>query len=219
MEFSNMKRLGIMLTVLMVFVVIGQAQSSNKLATKILKEVSEKTKSYESIQIGFTYRMENKAANISDSFDGTLLAKGDKYRLEIAGQTIISNGETLWTYLQEAREVQVNDARAGKGSITPTQLLDTYDKDFNSKLKEEITYKGHVVQIIELKPKTDQAFEEAEITIDKQKKQIISLSIHDQSSSVYTYQVNSFKPNVDVCEDTFTFNSKKHPDVDVIDMR
>lgn len=214
-----MKRLGIMLTVLMVFVVIGQAQSSNKLATKILKEVSEKTKSYESIQIGFTYRMENKAANISDSFDGTLLAKGDKYRLEIAGQTIISNGETLWTYLQEAREVQVNDARAGKGSITPTQLLDTYDKDFNSKLKEEITYKGHVVQIIELKPKTDQAFEEAEITIDKQKKQIISLSIHDQSSSVYTYQVNSFKPNVDVCEDTFTFNSKKHPDVDVIDMR
>ncbi|MCF8302108.1 MAG: outer membrane lipoprotein carrier protein LolA [Bacteroidales bacterium] len=214
-----MKRLGIVLAALFSFIALSQAQSANKMATTILKEVSEKTKSYNSIKIEFTYRMENEAANISDSFNGVLLAQGDKYRLDIAGQTIISNGETLWTYLKDAREVQVNNAQAGEGSIAPTQLLDTYDKDFKSKLIDETTYKGRQVQVIELKPKEDQPFEKAEITIDKGKKQVLSLSVNDQSNSVYTYQVNSFKPNVNVSEDDFTFNKEKHPDVDVIDMR
>ncbi|MBK7214765.1 MAG: outer membrane lipoprotein carrier protein LolA [Bacteroidales bacterium] len=192
-----------------------QAQTDTK-ATTILNEVSAKTKSYKTIQIDFTYTMENKKEKINEKFTGSLYSKGDKYKLTVARQDVICDGKTVWTYLKDANEVQINNAGNDDDSFTPTKLLSNYTKDYKSKFIEE---KGNT-QIIELYPiAKGKSFTKVKLSIDKTKKQIQQFVIYDRGGSIFTYNVNKFLTDLAIADKEFTFNKAEHPKVSIDDMR
>ena len=209
-----MKKL-IMIAALVVFTISGFAQNDKK-ATAILDEVSAKTKLYKTIKIDFTYAMDNAKEKIHDKFKGTLISKGDKYKLTAAGQDVISDGKTMWTFLKDANEVQINNAGEDDDSFTPTKLLSGYGKDYKSKFIEE---KGND-QIIELYPlKKGKSFTKVQLTIDKSKKQISKFVIYDRSGSTFSYIVDKFVADQAIADNVFTFNKAEHPGVEINDMR
>jgi outer membrane lipoprotein carrier protein len=195
----------------------AQAKKSSE---EILKEVSEKTKSFSSIRISFTYNMDNPSAKVHESETGTLLVKGDQYRLDIAGQKVISDNKTVWTYISEANEVQINAVEEDENVLTPTRLLTSYSEDYKSKLTGEVTRDGRAQYVIELKPNADKSFTSVELNIDKELYRITRIAIQDKSGNTFSYLVNKFEPNVGNVKDSdFTFNEKDYPGVEVIDMR
>ena len=205
----------LLIAILIVFSVSGIAQNDKK-ATAILDEVSVKTKSYKTIKIDFTYAMDNSKEKIHDKFKGTLVSKGDKYKLTAAGQDVISDGKTIWTYLKDANEVQINNVGEDEDSFTPTKMLSGYTKDFKSKFIEE---KGNN-QVIELYPlKKGKTFTKVRLTIDKAKKQISRFVIYDRSGSTFSYIIDKFVVDQPIADTVFTFNKAEHPGVDVNDMR
>jgi len=197
-------------------VTFAQAKKSSE---EILKQVSETTKSFTSIRISFTYNMDNPSAKVHETETGVLLVKGDKYRLDIAGQKVISDNETSWTYISEANEVQINSVEEDENALTPTRLLTSYSEDYKSRLLNEITKDGRVQYVIELKPNEDKTFTSVEMNIDKELFRIARIAIQDKSGNTFTYLVNKFEPNVSVKETDFTFDAKDFPGVEVIDMR
>lgn len=200
---------------LTVLTVSGFAQSDKK-ASAILDEVSTKTKSFKTIKIEFTYAMDNAKEKIHDKFKGSLLSKGDKYKLTAAGQDVISDGKLVWTYLKDANEVQINNVSDNDDSFTPTKLLSGYDKDYKSKFIEE---KGNN-QTIELYPlKKGKSFTKVRLTIDKTKKQITKFEIYDRNGSIFSYTVDKFITDQAVTDNVFTFNKADHPGVEINDMR
>jgi outer membrane lipoprotein carrier protein len=193
---------------------------AKKSSDDILKEVSEKTKSFSSIRISFTYNMDNPSAKVHESETGTLLVKGDQYRLDIAGQKVISDNKTVWTYITEANEVQINAVEEDKNVLTPTRLLTSYSEDYKSKLTGEVTKDGRAQYVIELKPNADKTFTTIELNIDKELLRITRIAMQDKSGNTFSYLVNKFEPNVSSVKDTdFTFDAKDYPGVEVIDMR
>ena len=189
---------------------------TDKKATAILDEVSVKTKAYKTIKIEFTYSMDNAKQKIHDKFKGTLLSKGDKYKLTAAGQDVISDGKTVWTYLKDTKEVQINNVGEDDEAFTPTKLLSGYNKDFKSKFIEE---KGNE-QLIELYPlKKGKSFTKVQLTIDKTKKQISRFVIFDRNGSTFTYLVDKFVTDQPIADNVFTFNKAEHPGVEINDMR
>jgi len=194
----------------------GQAKKD---AEQILKEVTEKTKSYTSLKIEFTYNMDNPEANIHESESGTLLVKGDKYRLNIAGQVVISDGVTIWTYIKDANEVQVNTVEEDEEIITPTKLLSSYYENYKSKLIREENKGGRILQVIELKPNVEKSYSKVELTIDKELLRITRIAVQDKNGNTFSYIVNDFKTNVPLKDTDFAFDAKEFPGVDVIDMR
>lgn len=189
---------------------------TDKKATAILDEVSVKTKAYKTIKIEFTYAMDNAKQKIHDKFKGTLLSKGDKYKLTAAGQDVISDGKTVWTYLKDTKEVQINNVGEDDDAFTPTKLLSGYNKDFKSKFIEE---KGNE-QLIELYPlKKGKSFTKVQLTIDKTKKQISRFVIYDRNGSTFTYLVDKFVTDQPIADNVFTFNKAEHPGVEINDMR
>ncbi|MEI6059233.1 MAG: outer membrane lipoprotein carrier protein LolA [Bacteroidota bacterium] len=195
--------------------ITGFAQTDKK-ATAILDEVSAKTKSYKTIKVDFTYAMDNVKEKIHDKFKGSLLSKGDKYKLTAAGQDVISDGKTVWTYLKDANEVQINNIGGDDDSFTPTKLLSGYDKDYKSKFIEE---KGND-QIIELYPlKKGKSFTKVRLSIDKAKKQISKFVIYDRNGSTFSYLVDKFVTDQAIADNVFSFNKAEHPGVELNDMR
>jgi outer membrane lipoprotein carrier protein len=205
----------LILAAVLSFTIAAYAQSDSK-ATTILNEVSAKTKAYKTINIDFTYTMENKKEKINDKFTGTLLSKGDKYKLTVARQDVICDGKTIWTYLKESNEVQINSAGSDDDSFTPTKLLTNYTKDYKSKFIEE---KGNT-QVIELTPLAKgKSYTKVKLSIDKTKKQIQQFIIYDRGGSIFTYNVNKFITDQVINDKEFTFNKSDHPGVSVDDMR
>jgi len=192
------------------------AQSVDKKATAILDEISAKTKAYKTLLIEFSYTMENTKEKIKDNFNGILLSKGDKYKLSIAGQEVICDGTTSWTYLKDAREVQINDVGADDDSFTPTKMLSSYNDNYRSKFIEDKNNK----QVIELIPlKKGKSFSKVILTIDKLKKQVSSFVMFDKGGNTFTYMVNKFITDPPLADKEFAFNKADHPGIEVVDMR
>lgn len=198
----------------MIMTMIVSAQADNKAQT-ILNEVAKTTKAYKSIRIEFTYQMENNAQKINDSYKGVLVSKGDKYKLTVSGQDVISDGQTVWTYIKDANEVQVNNVSDNEEAITPTNLLNSYTDKYKAKLIKETPQQ----QIVELTPNQKKNFNKVKVTIDRSKKMIESISIFDKNGSVYSYIVNKMEVNQNYYDNMFTFKAADHPGVEVVDMR
>lgn len=203
------------LTTCILLLTIAITAQTDKKAQTILNEVSAQTKAYKTVRIEFTYKMENTAQKINDSYKGVLVSKGDKYKLTISGQDVISDGKTVWTYLKDANEVQVNSVGDNEDAITPTSLLSTYTKNFKAKLLKETTEQ----QTIELTPVEKKNFNKVKVVINRAKKMVESISIYDKNGSVYSYIVNKMDVNQNFYDTMFTFKPADHPGVEVIDMR
>lgn len=163
--------------------------------------------------------MDNPSADIHESQTGILLVKGDKYKLDIAGQKVITDGKTSWTYIAESKEVQINTVDKDENALTPTRLLTSYSTDYKSRLVDEITKDGRGLYQIELKPNADKTFTSVELNVDKELYRIMQIAIHDKSGNTFTYIVNKFESNIPVNDSEFTFNPKDYPGVEIIDMR
>jgi outer membrane lipoprotein carrier protein len=190
-------------------------------AKKILDNVSAKFKTYKSAIAGFSLKIENSSGKILGTKTGVVNMKGSKYRVNISGQEIFSDGSNIWTYDKSANEVQVTQFDASANTITPQKMFTNfYDKDFLYKLNGETKKGNKRVQEIELTPmdKT-KTFFKVLIYIDKANQSIMSSKVYQKTGDQYTYTVTSLKTNTNPPDDLFVFDAKKYPKVEVIDLR
>lgn len=197
-----------------------KAQDNSK-AKAILDGVCQQTKSYTTIEIEFTYTMENKKKNMKEAKKGTACMKGEKYWLSFAGQNIISDGKTMWTYITESNEVQINNVNPNDDqSLNPSKLLTAYDKSFTPKFIKEEVRTGKTLQILDLTPLKARSYFKIRVEIDKVKKQIANSIVYDKDgATTYTYSVLKFTTNKAIPDTKFTFKVSDHPGCEVVDLR
>ena len=202
-----------------------QAQEVKDIKAKgILDKLSAKTKTYTSMSADFEYTMKNVAEDIEESQSGSLVTQGEKYNLEIAGQKIISDGKTVWTVLDEAEEVQINDvpdADEREDYISPTKILTLWEKGFKYKYDKSMTLNGAEVDVINLFPEKadEQSFHTIKIYVNKDKMQVDQIDIKGKDGTDFVYTIRTFKTNENIAENTFMFSTAKNPTYDVIDLR
>lgn len=216
-----MKRnLLVILFACLVFTSWGQeSDKGDKKSNAILDVLTAKTEAYKSIRVEFTYKMSNEEAGINESTTGILLVMGEKYQLDISGQKVFCDGETLWTYIEDVEEVQVNSLEEAEQSISPNKLLSSYNDEYRSKFIHEDFLYGVPVNIIDLTPIEGKSYYKVRLIIDKNKDQLLDFTIFDKNGSTYSYVINKFEPNIEVTDDMFHFNTADYPGIDVVDMR
>jgi outer membrane lipoprotein carrier protein len=191
------------------------ATAQDKKATTLLNEVAEKTQSFDHIRIDFEYKMINKAQGINESIEGVLLSKGDKYKLDVAGQQIISDGKTMWTFLESVNEVQINEPMDDEEGFNPRNFLQTWSDKFKAKMLDESSNAA----TIELLPKDASAFSKVHVKVDKNKKQLLAITMFDGNNTEFVYEIKRFITTQVLADTEFKFNPKDHPGIEVIDLR
>lgn len=184
-------------------------------AKSILDEVSKKTASYSTIEAHFTNTIVSKAAGINESQEGILYLQEDLYRLELKGQTIISDGETSWIHLIDEEEVQITEIDDEEETISPSKMFTIYQEGYKYQFVTEKSQE----YIIDLFPEVSGSFTKIELRINKAKMHIVGFTLYDKSGNEYSYDVKQFVPNKTFAADFFQFNAELHPEVEVIDLR
>jgi outer membrane lipoprotein-sorting protein len=217
------KRLVLMMAVACIaFFASAQTESKDAKAKAILAQVSKKYRSYDVVKTEFTFVLDNQQAKIKETQQGTLFVKANanKYKVEMTGQDLISDGKSQWTYLKDDKEVQVSDIDNSEDAINPAKIFTIYEKGFKYLYTGETRSGSKVYQMIDLSPNdTQKSFFKIRLSIDKVAKQIANVVIFDKNGNKYTYHIKTFTPNVKVPETIFAFDTKKYPGVEVVDLR
>ena len=184
-------------------------------AKKILDAVSSKFKTFKTVQGKFALKIENAAGKVLGIKTGNVFMKGSKYRINVTGQEIFSDGSNIWTLDKASKEVTISKIDPSANSLTPQKLFTNfYDKDFLYKLNG--TTKA--VSEIELTPidKTKPFFK---ILLYVDKNSINTTKLFEKTGNKYTYSTTSLTPNANVPDAMFVFDVKKYPGVEVVDLR
>ena len=207
--------------VLFLFSVVSVFSQTDKKAQEILNGLSSKYKSLKSLKATFTIVVENQNDKSRQEQSGTLSLKESKYKLQVAGQEIISDGKTRWTFVKDANEIQIDNQKKDENAITPSNIFTIYEKGWLSKYLGEKKIKNITYQNLELIPvdvKTKNVFK-VKLAIDKAQKTITSAVIYDKNGSIQTITVNKFTANGANEDAIYIFNSAKYPGSEVVDLR
>jgi outer membrane lipoprotein carrier protein len=209
-----------LLTLILAFAVISvQAQYDPK-ALEILEAMSKKYKAIEAFEANISQTLTNDVEKINEEMKGKITVKGEKFRLALPEQEIINDGATQWTYLPDAKEVNIDNYDPASDDVNPTKILDMYKKGFKYLYLADKTEGGVLCEEVDLVPdKKDAQFFKIKMMIGKKDKSIQSWTMYDKSGNKYKYTITKFNPGVKVEDSFFTFDTKKYPGVEVIDLR
>jgi outer membrane lipoprotein-sorting protein len=198
------------------------AEKNDPQAKKVLDKIRKKYEGYKTIEAAFSLSIE-MPGQPKEVQKGTVSQDGDKFRLDMDQQTIISDAKTTWVYLKKNNEVQINNAQPGAESefLTPKELLRRYQKgDFLYAITDKVTEGGKVLTQIEFKPKDRNAdYSKLRLSVDEKAQAIQSIRAFGKDGSRYTFTVTRLSPNKKFADGQFAFDKKNYPGVRVEDLR
>ena len=211
-------------SLLLVFVLAGMqylhAQYDDK-ARGILDAMSEKYKKIPAYTAKFSTSLVNEADGVNEKFTGEITIKGDKYILVTEEQEIINDGETVWTYLPDVNEVNIDNYEPDEDEITPSSIFDEYKKDYKYIWLQTTTEGGILCDVIDLVPNNaqDNQFFKIKMFISVKDKTLTKWTMFENSGNRHIYNVSDFKENVSIDNSAFAFDTSKREGVEIIDLR
>jgi len=215
-----MKRILITLFILSISIFEMQAQDIAK-AKEILNKVSAKYKKFNTIKADFKYTLEIAGdKKFKETQKGTLYLKKKEFKLEMTDQVVICDSKTLWTYIKDGKEVQINNYTTKVMDVNPTEIFTMYEKGYLYGYTGEEADKKRTLQVIELTPEDKkQSFFKVKLYINKANDEIVRSKIYEKNGNIYTYEINSMAPNTKMDDSFFSWDDKMYPGVKKVDLR
>lgn len=198
------------------------AQSPEVLKAKqILDKVALKTKGYQTIKADFSFTLENIQEKMSDTHNGNILIKGNKYKVDLMGVETYFNGKTIWMYLKDVEEVNISDPDLSNDeTLNPATIFTIYEKGYKYLHVGETTQNGKKADIIDLFPEErNKPFSRVKLVVYQDNSQIGKITQIGKDGNNYIIDIKKMVVDVPANDAEFTFDTAKHPKVEVIDMR
>lgn len=204
-----------------VFAQTADAEVRDPKAKVILDKLAAAHKSTQAIRIQFSFRLENKDQKIDETQKGSILFKGNAFKIDMDKLQIVSNGKSRWTFLKAAKEVQIDHANHSEmgEALEPSKIFTMHEK--NHKYKHVGTEKiGNITyDVIKLFPEEvdKKSFHTVILYIDKAKSSLFKAKILSKDGNVYTYTLTKKETGIVTKDADFIFDTKKASEV--IDLR
>jgi len=214
-----MKRIVFVITGLMILVSTAYAQYDPD-ARKVLDKMSEKYLAIPSFSANIVYTLENVEDDIHESFEGQIGIKQEKFRLTADEQEIIINNNTVWTYLAEENEVNIDNYDSDDQEVTPSNIYNIYKKGYKYILFGEENIDGKSYSVVDLSPEDkDSDYFRIRLFIGKSNSVLRKFTLFADSGNRYIYDIKNFNPEANLPESYFIFDIDRYEGIDVIDLR
>jgi outer membrane lipoprotein carrier protein len=188
-------------------------------ARDVLEKVKRKYDTIQDARLKFSQRVTFERTNLEQSSKGTLFLKnGNRYRLELGEQTIVTNGAIVWSYSQATNQVIIDKFKMDERLLTPEKVLTGAPEDFipSSLGKERI---GDMdVIALKLVPRDDRSFLSLlKLWVDVSSWLIRRAEVVDANGKTTEYEIEDVKMNIGLDDDLFVYEIP--PGADVVDLR
>lgn len=183
-------------------------------AKSILDNVSKATKTYSTITAEYVLTIYNKEKKKTEEQTGKIELKGDKFKLEIPGNIIVSDGKTLWNFNKDAKELTIKNYNPNDDkneTITPNNFFTIYEQGYKYKYDKKENVGKVSCDVINLYPAIKpekKKFHTIKLYIDNNKKQIVQAKVLMKNGEVFVYKVKKFSPNLPISDSNFSFDTK-----------
>ena len=201
----------------------GEGEDPVEQAREILDELAERYRSYGVIEADFHYVIESREEDedaFRDEHTGTITLKGDMFRLDLGEQEIITNNETIWTHIKDAREVQVNNFDPEQFEFHPSEIFHVYEEDYRHIFVGRDVQDGVVYNVVELTPEErGEMIVKVRLYINQNTGHIERSVVFERGGLKYSYEILNMNTDKEAGDDYFTFSEADNPDVTVVDLR
>ena len=198
----------IILFIFLSFIVYSQGDQR---ARALLDQVSELYISYDTMQMRFSYQLDNTAERISQKEEGEILVAKDKYNLTILGIRQIFDGTFVYTIDDINEEVIIQEQVALDTPINPLDIFDFHKEGYLLRWDISQRVSGRDIRYIKLIPTdTESQSKYLLLGIDTDSKElykIIDLGINGTDT---TFVIEQFTANKSIAPETFVFDKDKY---------
>lgn len=199
------------------------AQEQDPKAKGILDDLSKITKAYKTISADYIYTIYNKEKKQTDKLTGKVQVKGSKFKLVIPGNIIVCDGKTIWNHNKDAAEVTIKNFDSNnEDQLNPSKIFTLYETGYKYKFDKEEKVGVINCNVVDLFPSVKpekKKFHTIKLYIDKAKKQVVQLKMLMKDGGTQIYEIKSFKPNTEIPDATFIFDTKPFKADQIIDER
>lgn len=192
--------------------IVLSAQDQDPKAKAILDDLSKTTKSYKTITADYTLTFLNKEKKQTEKQTGKVQIKGNKFKLDIPGNTIVCDGATLWNYNKDAKEVTIKNFESdNEDQLNPSKIFTIYETGYKFKYDKEEkvgTANCHVIDLYPSVKPEKKKFHTVKIYVDKVKKQVTKLVMLMKDGGQNIYDIKVLKPNLEIADPLFVFDTK-----------
>lgn len=194
------------------------AAQSDQQAVKILDAFSAKATGAPSVSMKFNLITVDQMAKTTDTIGGSVILKGDKYRLNLPENTIFFDGVNSYSYLPAEKEVTITKPDKSDNSFEsrPSSIFSIYKKDYKSRLIEERSG-SYVIDLYPDDIKSE--IIRVRLLIGKPQLNLINLEYKRRDGVTIILDVKDYNLKQAVSADTFIFRKENYKDVEVVDMR
>lgn len=183
-------------------------------AVAVLKKASDKFNSNVSFNVTMTV-LDSQKKTTSKQTAEVRYNKG-KYHVTLPNMELISDGTTVWQWNKEAKEVSItNVSNDDIDLLNPGRLLANYSHSFKAKY---IRTDDDGTAVIDLQPRSTRSYHKIRLLINENSGLLKRMEVHKYDSSRELYDIANFKRAANTANQ-FTFDTKSHSDVEIIDMR
>lgn len=188
------------------------AQDQDPKAKGILDDLSKTTKAYKTITADYAFIILNKDKKQVEKQAHKVQVKGNKFKLDIPGNTIVCDGTTLWNYNKDAKEVTIKTFEStNEDQLNPSKIFTMYESGYKFKYDKEEkvgTANCHVIDLYPSVKPEKKKFHTVKLYVDKVKKQVVKLTMLMKDGGQNVYEIKTFKPNVEIADPVFVFDTK-----------
>lgn len=195
-----------------------QAQTSDK----ILTELSNKAKNYSTVYAEYSSQLIDKVNGVDVKQSGKVYVKGEKYYVELGDYTMISDGQSVWTYEKAANDCYIDYLEdVADGALSPSKMFTIWEDGFKHEYKSEVKEGAQTLFWINLYPTnpSEKNYHTIQLYVDKAKMEVVKFIVKGREGSDIVYKLDKFTPNQAITDAQFKFDAKKFPGVNIIDNR
>ena len=207
------------LLIALLALLLAPASASADDAQDVLARVRKKYDSVTDATLKFSQEVKFPLAGINQRVEGKLLLKKtNKYRVELDGQTIVTDGQTVWSYAVATNQVLIDKFKLNERMLSPERLLTTAPDEYTSRIvgKERIGATETIALL--LTPRSESSsVRSLKLWVDEGTSLVKQVVLVDVNGRETQYIVRDIDINTGLDDSRFVFDIPEG--VEVVDLR
>lgn len=180
----------------------GQASAQSSDPEAVAQRLQRTYASVRSLTAEFTQRIGQ------ERLQGSMAVRGDAFRLELPGQTLVTDGATLWSYSRDEKQVVIQDYSPDDVGFQIGQLFTNYLKVFRPTGASRATIDGVRHDVLALRPR-EAGSSVRDVTIYARSSDGVPtrVRVHDVNGATLSFDLRNVRLNGSIPASRFRFQA------------